>query len=248
MKKLVIVWLLAAISSFSAMTKTLRFATDANYAPFEYVGINNQIQGFDIDLANALCQKMQINCIFINQTFDSLIPSLSYHRCDAVISGMDITATRMKQVLFTDSYYPNSAIFVTTHHKKKSIMQTNLINQRIGTQNGSTHQKYLIDKHPMINLISYDSYQNAILDLKNGRLDGIFGDTAVVNQWLKQDNNLLTIGQKVTDKDYFGTGLGIAIRANNNTLLTNLNQALVSIKQDGTYQMIYEKWFKSSFE
>ncbi|PLK57874.1 arginine ABC transporter substrate-binding protein, partial [Candidatus Palibaumannia cicadellinicola] len=101
MNKLVTIWLLATIFSFSslsscsAMTHILRFATDANYAPFEYIGTNNKIQGFDIDLANALCHKMQINSIFYNQTFDSLIPSLNYYRCDAVIASMDITSVRM---------------------------------------------------------------------------------------------------------------------------------------------------------
>ncbi len=52
-------------------------------------------------------------------------------------------------------------------------------------ENGTTHQKYLQDKHPEVKTVAYDSYQNAIIDLKNGRIDGVFGDTAVVNEWLK---------------------------------------------------------------
>lgn len=69
-----------------------------------------------------------------------------------------------------------------------------------------------MDKHPEVTTVPYDSYQNAKLDLQNGRIDGVFGDTAVVTEWLKDNPKLAAVGDKVTDKDYFGTGLGIAVR------------------------------------
>ncbi|PLK59157.1 hypothetical protein CEX73_00670 [Candidatus Palibaumannia cicadellinicola] len=139
-------------------------------------------------------------------------------------------------------------MLVITKNNKTKFYQTDLTNKRIGTQNGSTHQKYLMDKYPKMTIRSYDSYQNAMLDLKNSRIDGIFGDTAVVNQWIKTDNSLITIGDKIIDPNYFGTGLGIAIRKDNLVLVQKLNKALISIKQDGTYQMIYQKWFNNSVE
>ncbi|AEL74726.1 bacterial extracellular solute-binding s, 3 family protein [Yersinia pestis PY-13] len=88
-----------------------------------------------------------------------------------------------------------------------------------------------------------DSYQNAIIDLKNGRIDGVFGDTAVVNEWLKTNPNLASVGEHVTDPQYFGTGLGIAVRPDNIALLTKLNKAIDAVKADGTYQAINDKWF-----
>lgn len=96
---------------------------------------------------------------------------------------MDITAERSKQVDFTQPYYANSAIVIAPKGKFTAIDA--LKGKRIGVENGTTHQKYLQDKHPEINVVAYDSYQNAILDMKSGRLDGVFGDSAVVNQWLK---------------------------------------------------------------
>ncbi len=60
-------------------------------------------------------------------------------------------------------------------------------------ENGTTHQKYIQDKHPEVKTVAYDSYQNAIIDLKNGRIDGVFGDTAVVNEWLKTNPQLGTL-------------------------------------------------------
>ena len=115
--------------------------------------------------------------------------------------------------------------------------------KRIGMENGTTHQKYIQDQHPEVKTVSYDSYQNAFIDLKNGRIDGVFGDTAVVNEWLKTNPQLGVATEKVTDPQYFGTGLGIAVRPDNKALLEKLNNALAAIKADGTYQKINDQWF-----
>lgn len=82
------------------------------------------------------------------------------------------------------------------------------------------------------------------IDLQNGRIDGVFGDTAVVTEWLKDNPKLAAVGDKVTDKDYFGTGLGIAVRQGNTELQQKLNTALEKVKKDGTYETIYNKWFQ----
>lgn len=242
MKKVVFAALLASLSLSASAAQTLRFATEASYPPFEFVDADNKIQGFDVDLANALCKEIDATCTFTNQAFDSLIPSLKFHRFDAVMAGMDITPEREKQVLFTKPYYDNSAIFIAQKGKLANVAA--LKGKRVGVQNGTTHQKYLTDKHSDIIIVPYDSYQNAMLDLKNGRIDAVFGDTAVVNEWLKQNTNLTALGDKVTDKNYFGAGLGIAVRQGNTDLQSKFNTALDKIKADGTYKTIYNKWFQ----
>lgn len=242
MKKVVLAALLAGLSLSASASQTLRFATEASYPPFEFVDSDNKIQGFDVDLANALCKEIDATCTFTNQAFDSLIPSLKFRRFDAVMAGMDITPEREKQVLFSKPYYDNSAIFIAQKGKLADVAA--LKGKRVGVQNGTTHQKYLSDKHSDITVVPYDSYQNAVLDLKNGRIDAVFGDTAVVNEWLKQNANLAPLGEKVTDKDYFGTGLGIAVRQGNTDLQSKFNTALEKIKADGTYKTIYNKWFQ----
>lgn len=242
MKKLFVAALIGGLSLSAGAAETIRFATEASYPPFESVDASNQIVGFDIDLANALCKQIQATCTFSNQAFDSLIPGLKFRRFDAVIAGMDITPERQQQVSFTQPYYENSALFIAQKGKLTDIAA--LKGKRVGVQNGTTHQKFLLDKHKDITVVPYDSYQNAVLDLKNGRLDAVFGDTAVVNEWLKQNENLASVGDKVTDKDYFGIGLGIAVRQNNDELVKKFNDALNNIKQDGTYQTIYKKWFQ----
>lgn len=242
MKKVVLAVLLTGLSLSATAAQTIRFATEASYPPFEFVGTDNKIQGFDVDLANALCREMNATCTFTNQAFDSLIPSLKFRRFDAVIAGMDITPERQKQVLFTKAYYDNSALFIARKGQVASV--ESLKNKRVGLQNGTTHQKYLTEKMPEIKTVPYDSYQNAILDLKNGRIDAVFGDSAVVNEWLKQNDTLAPVGEKVTDKAYFGTGLGIAVRQGNSELQSQFNTALDKVKANGIWKTIYNKWFQ----
>lgn len=242
MKKVLLATLLATLSLSATAAQTLRFATEASYPPFESIDANNKIVGFDVDLANALCKQIDATCTFTNQAFDSLIPGLKFRRVDAVMAGMDITPEREKQVLFTKPYYDNSALFVGAKGKYADIAA--LKGKKVGIQNGTTHQKYITDKHPEITTVPYDSYQNAKLDLQNGRIDAVFGDTAVVTEWLKASPELVAVGDKVTDKDYFGTGLGIALRQGNTELQSKFNAALDKVKQDGTYKAIYDKWFQ----
>ncbi|CCP02715.1 Arginine ABC transport system, periplasmic component [Erwinia amylovora Ea644] len=242
MKKFVIAALLAGYSLSAGASQTIRFAAEASYPPFEFIDANNKIQGFDVDLANALCREIDADCTFTNQAFDSLIPSLKFRRFDAVMSGMDITPEREKQVLFTQAYYDNSALFITQKGKVASVDA--LKGKRVGVQNGTTHQKYIAEKLPEVKVVPYDSYQNAILDLKNGRLDAVFGDTAVVNEWLKKNPELAPLGEQVTDKSYFGSGLGIAVRQGNSELQGKLNAALDKVKANGSYKAIYSKWFQ----
>lgn len=241
MKKWLLTALVASVAFGAGAADKIRFASSATYPPFESLDSNNQIVGFDIDLAKALCKQMQADCSFTNNPFDSLIPALKFRRYDAIISGMDITAERSKQVAFSQPYYANSAIVIAPKGKFSTLDA--LKGKRVGMENGTTHQKYLQVKHPEVTAVAYDSYQNAILDLKNGRLDGVFGDTAVVNEWLKTNPDLATVGEHITDAQYFGTGLGIAVRPDNKALLTKINAALEAIKANGTYQKISDQWF-----
>ena len=239
---------LAVSACFSPVTQAAELLTEGvfkvgmevTYPPFESYDSNNNIVGLDPEFAALIAQHLQAKPQLIDTKFTSLILGIG-KKYDAVISGMDITPERSKQVAFTDPYYANSAVVIAKKGAYTSFDQ--LKGKRIGMENGTTHQKYLQDKHPEVKTVAYDSYQNAIIDLKNGRIDGVFGDTAVVNEWLKTNPQLGAATPKVTDPQYFGTGLGIAVRPDNKALLEKLNAALKAIKADGTYQKISNQWF-----
>lgn len=232
----------ALLYCVSAQAKEIRFAMEATYPPFEFTNEKNEVIGFDVDLANALCQALKRQCSFHIQSFDSLITSLKFRRFDAAISGMDITAEREKQVLFTRPYYDNAAVFVAKKGRFTDISQ--LARLKVGIQNGSTHQKYIHDKFPRQQTASYTSVQHAFIDLQNGRVDAVFGDTAVINAWLTKAAAYGAVGEVVKDVSYFGRGYGIAVNLHNPQLRDDLNQALEQVVADGTYDSIYQRWFR----
>ena len=237
MKKILLASLIGLASFNAAAQEEIKFAMEATYAPFEYMDENNQIQGFDVDLANALCEEMKATCTFHNQAFDSLIPALKFKRYDAAISAMDITEARLQQVNFSDAYYDNSAAFISIEGKVAD--QAALEGKRIGVQNGSTHQSFLLEQMTGVTAVPYSSYQDAFIDMKNGRIDSVFGDTAVVAEWFKKQDNLTYVGEQVTNQEYFGNGFGIAVNKSNPELVAQLNTALAAVKANGEYDKIF---------
>lgn len=241
--------LMAVISGFwlnlalaATQLSALHFATEASYPPFSFFSDNNQICGFEIDVANAICSLLNRSCSFHHQAFESLILNLKFHRSDAIISAMDRTPVRAQQVAFTQPYYYNSATFIMLTGRFKAL--TELQQQRVGVQRGSTHQNYLLATYPSLSVVTYDSYQNALLDLHNGRIQALFADSAVAHCWLKQQPQLAQLGPVVRDPRYFGQGIAIAVRQEDTALLAELNQALTTLEQQGQLQTIHRQWFE----
>lgn len=227
--------------SFAVAQEKLTIGTNPAYPPFEYKGENNELLGFDIDLMNEVCNVLQKECVYSEQEFDALIPNLRLRRYDAVISGMDITEERAKQLAFSNPYYLNYSIYVTTKDKADAIQ--NVEEMKIGVLSGSTHQQYIRDTYKGANVSVYPQYPSAMSDLALGRVDVVFGDGEVVRDYIKENDKLVVVGEKVTDPKYFGQGLGIGVGLRNKALVEEINKALETIKENGKYDEIYNKWF-----
>lgn len=238
MKKLVLSAFIAS-SVTVAFAKEITFAMEATYPPFETTNVKGEIVGFDVDVAKAICKKINATCYFKNEAFDALIPSLIKNRggFNAAISAIDITDERAKKVAFTMPYYDSSASFIGTKNKMMNDVK------KVGVQNGTTYKQYIVEQGKQYEAKSYANIQDAIVDLKTGRIDVVFGDTAVLVDAMEKEPNLQFVGEKVTDKRYFGNGFGIALNKKNKALLADLNKGIALIKADGEYQEIYNKWF-----
>ena len=224
-------------ASVAASAQELTFAMEPSYPPFETTNEKGEIIGFDVDVANAICKEIQATCKFKGEAFDALIPNLKAKRFDASISAIDITDARAKQVLFSDAYYDSTASYVTL--KGKATLESA---KNVGVQNGTTFQQYTVAETKQYTTKAYASLQSAILDLKSGRIDMIFGDTAVLADMISKEPEMQFIGEKVANKKYFGNGLGIAMHKLNKELAEQLNKGLAAIKANGEYQKIYDKW------
>jgi arginine/ornithine transport system substrate-binding protein len=118
-----------AVASAPSSQKTLRIALEGKYPPFEYLDTSNQLVGFNVDLANALCAEMKVQCEFTRFDFDNLIPSLNANKADAVVSSLSITEEREKLVQFTDVYSRVPGGFVAS--KKSKIIWPVITAERI---------------------------------------------------------------------------------------------------------------------
>jgi arginine transport system substrate-binding protein len=251
-KKAIILISLFCLTSFAfAESKPiLRFATEATYPPFEYVDASGEIEGFDIEIATALCEQMKVHCSFSNQSFNSLIPSLTLGKYDALIAALGATPERQTQVSFTHPYYEPSASFVGLIDKHEDINHLN--GKVVGVQQGSTFESYLYHHYDnKIVIKAYASVQDALMDLNSERLDMVIADTPIMQAWLKQNDNNKRYGiinHPIIDHTYFGNGYAIAVSKKNPLLLQALNKALAAIKSNGIYNQISQHYFGSKQE
>ncbi|MBF0751931.1 MULTISPECIES: lysine/arginine/ornithine ABC transporter substrate-binding protein [unclassified Pasteurella] len=237
MKKQLLLGIFIGAVSVITHAEELTFGTEPSYPPFEMTTEKGELVGFDIDVAQAICKEIQATCHFKTMPFDSLIPSLKAKRFDAAMSAIDITPAREKQVLFSEPYYDSSASYIALKGKENLATAKN-----IGVQNGSTFQQYTVAETPQYSPKSYVNLQDAILDLQNGRIDIVLSDTALLADIMKKEPNIEFVGEKVTNEKYFGRGVGIALHKSNKALQERLNQGLKTIKENGEYQKIYDKW------
>lgn len=229
--------------------KSLTFATEATYPPFETVAPSGQLQGFDIDVANAICGKLKTKCNFINQPFNSLIVNLQLGKFDAIIAAMAITPAREKAMSFTTPYYIDTISFIAPKNATFDTTPGKLKNKIVGVQQGTTFATYLATTYGKdVTVKTYASEETAVLDLQSGRIDAVMGDTPLLAIWLREHGNgkYHFVGKPIEDQKLLGKGFGIAVNKTNTKLLKSLNTAITELQHDGTLKKIVAKYFSSS--
>ncbi|MFA0193268.1 ABC transporter substrate-binding protein [Vibrio artabrorum] len=249
MKKWLLVAALAATAAMGVAQakewKTVRFGIEGAYPPFSWTEADGSLKGFDVDMANALCTEMQVKCKIVAQDWDGIIPSLLARKYDAIIAAMSITEERKKKIDFTGKYalIPNKFIA----KKGAGLNFDDLSGQKIAVQRATTHDKYLTDNYgDTVEIVRYGSFDEAYLDLANGRVAAVLGDASaleegVLNKAGGEDYEF--VGPSLTDPKWFGDGFGIALRKQDKDLTKQLDAAILSLREKGIYQDIAAKYF-----
>jgi lysine-arginine-ornithine-binding protein len=239
---------LAGAGAGGAQAETLRIGTEGAYKPFNFISEGGELQGFDIDIARALCDEMKVECTFVAQDWDGIIPGLQAGRYDAIVASMSITPDREEVVLFTDPYYRSPAAFMVQKESGLTdISPQGLAGKTIGAQAATTHARYLQDKYPGIDLKLYRTLDDAVLDLESGRVDAVMGDKLPLYDWAQDEaKGFVFVGEDITDVAYFGPGIGIALRKEDAALRDRINAALKAIVADGRYEAINARYFPFS--
>ncbi len=227
-------------------SRTVRIASEGARPPYNYLE-NNELAGFEIDLARDLCARMKVFCSFIAQDWDGLIPGLLEHRYDAIMAGMEITDEARQKIAFTKPYVRMPSAFVTS--KQDAILDTSpngLAGKSIGVELGGTHEAYVDEVYKKSEIRPYARLEEAILDLAEGRLDAVIGDKDAIAEFMKTRKEAqccVLAGDIPRDPAYFGDGIGIGLRKEDTALKAMFEKALDSCVADGTFAKITAKYF-----
>ena len=259
---------MAAQASLGADWSTIKIGTEGRYPPWNATGDNGEIVGFEIDLANDLCKRMNATCEIVGQRWDGMLPALTTGKYDLVMAGMTITDEREQIIDFTICYAADVAAFAVTadnalaetitpstridltNFSPEAKAAINALRQAladtvVGVQVASTHadfvKRYLRD---LVDIRYYDTLENLMRDLDIGRIDAALSSRAYWKQLRDGENalDLALIGPDMIG-DVFGRGVGAGIRKEDGELRTKLNVAIAAAIADGTVARLAKQWF-----
>lgn len=238
--------LLAATAGATAKDwSTIRIGTEGAYPPFNFIDSDQQLQGFDVDVAKAVCEKLKATCTFVAQDWDGIIPALQAGKFDAIFASMSITDERKKVVDFTRPYYNTpSAFFAVKGSGITDISPEGLKGKTLGAQSSTIQSGYLESNYAGFDMKFYPTQEEVNLDLQAGRIDALLVDKIVGLDWLKTEDGACceVVGTDIP----LGDGVGAAVRQEDTDLRDAMSKAIDEIKADGTYEKINAKYFPFS--
>lgn len=216
--------------------------SSVTFPPFEFVE-NNEYIGFDIDLIHAIEEVLGERIVIKDIRFDQLIPSLRSGEIDLIISGLTIVEQRKEVIEFTIPYYNYGEIILSAQGSNKDIPLKDLAGKKIACQSGSRAHEIvsdLVKKYPNTQMVALATMEEIYTAVEQGKVDAAIVSHAPTAYYLTRhgETNLMMAGEVPNSQP-----LGIAVQKGNQELLDKLNYSLETIMENGTYDLIYEKWF-----
>ena len=232
--------------SSGVSAQTVRIGTEGAYPPFNSIDSSGNLVGFDIDIANALCDAAKIQCEFVVQDWDGMIPGLLAKKYDAIIASMSITEERKKKVDFTGKYYNTPAKFVAPVGKNYDVTPEGLTCLTVAVQRATIHENFLRDNFPGLEICGYATQDEVNADLVSGRVDlGHADSVALMEGFIETDQGkgFEFVGPDYNVPEWHGVGAGIAVRKGDDDLRMKLDKAIDTIRANGTYAKINAMYF-----
>lgn len=229
-------------------TTQLRFGVDPTYAPFESKAPSGQLVGFEIDLGNEICRRLNMKCVWVETAFDGIIPALQGRKFEAIMSAMSITPQREAQVAFSTPLFNTPSRLIGRRGRDLEPTVNSLRGKRVGVAQGSTQEAYAKAYWAPagIEIVSYANQEQVYTDLRSGRIDATLTDMIAGSEgFLKtaQGADYTFLGAPVTDDKTLGRGGAIGLRKDDVALREKINGAIGSMMKDGTYRTIEKRYF-----
>ncbi|WP_319775282.1 transporter substrate-binding domain-containing protein [Breoghania sp.] len=217
--------------------KVLNVATDATFPPFEYYE-DGKMTGFDIEMINALGEKMGREIKWTQIDFKGLVPGLVAKRFDVAVSAIYITDARKKVVDFSDTYYPGGLVVLTKADNETIKSPADLAGKKVSVQVGTKSVAYLNEHYPEAKLVEVEKNEEMFNLVLIGRAEAAVTGKPAALLFASKNPSIRVIPDQVTTEEY-----GIAVRKDLPDVTEAFNKALAEIKADGTYDALVDKWF-----
>lgn len=234
----------------SSRITLIRFLTETDYPPFNYAGPEGAPAGFNVDLARAICDELQITCTIQMRRYDTLVPALRENRGDALIASIAITRETRKLLDFSDPYYRVPARFVARYDREfQDLRPEALEGKKVAVVAGSSHEAFLKQLFTEVELRPYPNAGAAREALRRGESDLLFGDAISLSFWINGTESggcCNFVGMPFFESRFFGEGIGIAVRRGNETLRAAFNWALFRLWEKGRFTDLWLRYFPIS--
>jgi octopine/nopaline transport system substrate-binding protein len=257
--------LAASLQSAHAADK-IRIATEGAYAPWNFSGPNGTLEGFEIDLANDLCKRMNRECEIVAQNWDGIIPSLTAGKYDAIMAGMSITPKREEVIAFSTPYaaainsfavlddsdlaglpMAGKPLSVDSEAARPVLEEIAKLvgGKTVGVQ-GSTTASSFMEQYfkDAADVREYKTTEEHNFDLVSGRLDAVVANATVLAAAMEKEDMAGTkLAGPLFSGKVFGM-IGIGLRKEDTALKADFDAAITAARADGTVKTLSEKWFK----
>ncbi|SHE40772.1 substrate-binding periplasmic protein [Alkalibacter saccharofermentans] len=235
----------AGCSSDSAGGDVLRIGVDDSYPPMEYRDENNELVGFDIALARAIGEKLDMEVEFVSTAWDGIFQGLETQNYDVIISSVSITPSRLETFLFSEPYLANGQVIVVKPGDVSVQSPEDLDGKTVGVQLGTTAdnavQKYMEELD--IELIKYDEIIQTFSAMKAGYVDYIVVDYPVAIEYVGND----PASFEISTAQLTNEPIGVCIRKDDVELKEKIDQALSELREEGTLAQISIEWLKEDY-
>lgn len=222
------------------------FCSDITYPPEEFY-VGTKPAGSDIDIGSAIAGLMGVKAEFDNTGFDGIIAALLGNKCDAIISGMNDTPARAKQVSFVDYISVGQSLMVKKGNPKHIGSLGSLAGHAVSVEVGTTNKDFLDQENKKLSkkmqIVSFPHDTDAANALKTGKVDAYFGDSPVVAYYIQKDPSSFAFAGSPINP----IPVGIALRKNEGALKTGIQKAVNRLYANGKMKRILAKWHMSAF-
>lgn len=236
MKTLTLAAAALALTAGLTSAQTIRMGTEGAYPPYNFIDdATGQVTGFEIELGNALCERAGLECTWVRNDWDSIIPNLVSANYDTIMAGMNINEDRKQVIQFTQPYTPAMPSAYAALSADADVeggvvaAQTNTIQAGHVAETGAT-------------LLEFPTPDETIAAVRNGEADAVFADKDFLAPIVAESNGQL-VWVEGFDTVALGEGIGMGLRQSDNELRETFDAQITAMKEDGSLNELILKWF-----